>query len=119
YAALDPGYPVKRLRFMLVDSGARLLLTQERLLAGLPEHGAETIGMETETICLDRDWDKITREAVTPPASWAGPANLAYVIYTSGSTGTPKSVEVEHRQLVSYWAAVTERLSLHECQSFA
>ena len=40
----------------------------------------------------------------------AGPNNLAYVIYTSGSTGTPKGVMVEHRNVVSFFAGMDERI---------
>jgi non-ribosomal peptide synthetase component F len=36
YVPLDPGYPEKRLVYMLDDSGARLLLTQRGLLALAP-----------------------------------------------------------------------------------
>ncbi|MGH7830686.1 MAG: AMP-binding protein, partial [Candidatus Binatia bacterium] len=37
YLPLDPEYPRERLAFMLEDSGAQVLLTQERLLSRLPE----------------------------------------------------------------------------------
>jgi amino acid adenylation domain-containing protein len=37
-------------------------------------------------------------------------SDLAYVIYTSGSTGTPKGVMVEHRNVVSFFAAMDELL---------
>ncbi|HLL48137.1 MAG TPA: AMP-binding protein, partial [Longimicrobiaceae bacterium] len=43
YVPLDPAYPRERLRFMLEDSGARLLLTQARLAGSLPQHGAEVL----------------------------------------------------------------------------
>ncbi len=38
--------------------------------------------------------------------------DAAYVLFTSGSTGTPKGVIVEHRQLASYVASVSRRLTL-------
>ena len=37
YLPLDPNYPRERLAFMLTDAGARLLVTQQALLARLPE----------------------------------------------------------------------------------
>ncbi len=92
YVPMDPAYPRERLRFMVEDCGARLLLTQESLLAALPE---------AEVVCLDRDRDAIAREPSTAPESAVRPENPAYVIYTSGSTGTPKGVVVEHRQLLN------------------
>ena len=90
YVPLDPGYPEERLAFMLEDSQVPILLTQERLLSGLPEHSARVI-------CLDSDWKMISRERGENPASSVEVENLAYVIYTSGSTGKPKGVLVTHK----------------------
>ena len=95
YIPIDPHYPPDRLAFMLEDSRVPVLLTQERLLAGLPEMGVEVI-------CLDRDWDVIAQESDVPAESGVGPDNLAYVIYTSGSTGKPKGAMIIHRGLVNY-----------------
>jgi amino acid adenylation domain-containing protein len=89
YVPLDPAYPQERLAFMLEDSQAPVLLTQQRVVARLPEHC-------TQVVCLDTDW------AIMPQASEGNPHrlitadNLAYVIYTSGSTGQPKGVMIEH-----------------------
>jgi len=99
YVPLDPHYPPERLAFMLQDSGLRVLLTQERLLAGLP---LQDLSGPVEAVCLDRDWPQIALENETPPLSAVGPGNLAYVIYTSGSTGRPKGAMILHRGLVNY-----------------
>ncbi|HSU80949.1 MAG TPA: amino acid adenylation domain-containing protein, partial [Thermoanaerobaculia bacterium] len=89
YLPLDPDTPSSRLKLILEDSRAALLLTQERLLDRLPASAAGVI-------CLDREATHIGQES---PASWAArisPDALAYVIYTSGSTGTPKGVLISH-----------------------
>jgi amino acid adenylation domain-containing protein len=88
YLPLDPAYPRERLEFMLEDSCALVLLTQQRLLGTLPAHGAEVVCME-----------EIAGEDCEPVAALAAPDNLAYVIYTSGSTGKPKGVAVRHAGL--------------------
>src|SRR5215213_10341855 len=49
YVPLDPAYPEERISFMLEDAKASVLLTQQRLLEGLPKHGAEVVR-------LDADW---------------------------------------------------------------
>ncbi len=84
---------------MLEDTKAVVLLTQERLLENLPEHGGRVV-------CLDKDWEEIAQQRNHNPTSGITSDNLAYVIYTSGSTGKPKGVAIEHRSAVALlsWA---------------
>ena len=95
YVPLDPAYPKERLAFMLEDAEVPVLLTQEPLLAGLPEHNAKVV-------CLDSDWEAIAQESPENPICSTIPANLAYVIYTSGSTGQPKGVLVSHASIAEH-----------------
>jgi amino acid adenylation domain-containing protein len=106
YLPLDPSYPPDRLSLMLDDSGARVLLTEERLLPALPPHAARVV-------CLDRDWPAIGGGGAgsLPPAP-AAAENLAYVLYTSGSTGRPKGVGVSHGALANFLAAMREEPGL-------
>jgi len=95
YLPLDPGFPRDRLEFMLQDSGARVLITQERLRESLPSFSGSMV-------VLDTDWETI---AAAPPLALSRPGraeDLAYVIYTSGSTGRPKGVQVLQRGLVNF-----------------
>src|SRR4029453_1942746 len=94
YLPLDPQYPKERLAFMVDDARAPVMLTQQRLLDALPESGAKVL-------CLDSDWEAISRKSEADPASGVTAENLAYVIYTSGSTGRPKGVMIEHGSLVN------------------
>jgi amino acid adenylation domain-containing protein len=83
---------------MLENTRARVLLTQQRLIDGLPAHGAGVI-------CLDADSEVIARESEKNPLSAVTADNLAYIIYTSGSTGKPKGVMTQHRSLVNHTVA--------------
>ncbi|HET7232108.1 MAG TPA: amino acid adenylation domain-containing protein, partial [Longimicrobium sp.] len=97
YVALEPAHPADRLAYMLQDSGARLLLTQSRLLDRLPE-------ARPETLCLDRMAEELAAEPAERPESGVRPENLAYIYYTSGSTGRPKGVVMHHYGPVNYFA---------------
>ncbi|MDH4582498.1 amino acid adenylation domain-containing protein, partial [Pseudomonas sp. BN415] len=92
YVPLDPDYPDQRLAYMLEDSGARLLLTQEHLRARLPEGGPEVL-------CLDRDAARFAAEPLDNPVLLNHPDQLAYCIYTSGTTGRPKGAGNSHAAL--------------------
>jgi amino acid adenylation domain-containing protein len=90
YVGLEPRYPRERLAFMLDDARARVLLTEQRFEALLPEH-------KIPTVRLDADRDLIERQSSRRPERvGVTPQNLAYLIYTSGSTGRPKGVAIAH-----------------------
>ncbi|RDV12934.1 amino acid adenylation domain-containing protein, partial [Pontibacter diazotrophicus] len=94
YVPVDPSYPQERIRFMLEDTDASLVLSGSAY-KGLLD------GEERELVLLDSDWDKIAKESSEKPDVKLQPSNLAYVIYTSGSTGKPKGVLVEHGGVVN------------------
>ncbi|WP_426381883.1 amino acid adenylation domain-containing protein [Bacillus velezensis] len=104
YVPLDPDYPEDRLRYMLEDSGACLLLAQP---------GLSVSGFSGET--LEVSLSSLTSEAETGAVSDEADADsLAYIIYTSGSTGTPKGVAVEHRQAAAFLSGMQGQFPLTE-----
>jgi natural product biosynthesis luciferase-like monooxygenase protein len=103
YVPIDPSFPSDRLAFMIEDAQARILLTRESVLGGLPSTRASVV-------CLDRDWAEIAKQSDRAPFSAVMPSHLAYCIYTSGSTGRPKGVMVEHRNVTNLFAAMDARL---------
>jgi non-ribosomal peptide synthetase component F len=48
YVPLDPKYPPERLRFMLHDTRASVLLTQKSLASSLPEVEARVVYLDTD-----------------------------------------------------------------------
>ncbi|MEH2406856.1 non-ribosomal peptide synthetase [Nostoc sp.] len=104
YIPLDPNYPSERLTFILENTKTPVLLTQQRLLSGLPTHNAQTI-------CLDTAWEIIAQESQENLPLKTHNENLAYVIYTSGSTGKPKGVQIAHRHLVN---STTARITYYQ-----
>ena len=99
YVPLDPTNPLKRLRFMLEDAGAKILLTEQRFIEQLPENAIETV-------CLDAEWETIRRENEANLKTKVVAENLAYVIYTSGSTGQPKGSMIRHAAVINLAAAL-------------
>ena len=93
YVPIDLAYPVDRLSFMLEDTRAPILITQENLVSRLPQTAPKTIR-------IDSQWDEIEGESAEPPAVNVLAENAAYIIYTSGSTGKPKGVIVTHHNVV-------------------
>ena len=94
YVPLDPINPLDRLRWLLDDAGAALLLTSSALASVAPDRA----------ICLDRDWPAIASASAVEPRA-AEPNQAAAIIYTSGSTGQPKGVVLEQRSLVNLVAS--------------
>ncbi|AIW37631.1 peptide synthetase [Bacillus subtilis] len=104
YVPLDPEYPEDRLRYMLDDCGACLLLAQP---------GLSVSGFSGET--LEVSLSSLTGETETGAVSEEADADsLAYIIYTSGSTGTPKGVAVEHRQAAAFLSGMQGQFPLTE-----
>ncbi|AFZ23808.1 amino acid adenylation enzyme/thioester reductase family protein [Cylindrospermum stagnale PCC 7417] len=101
YLPLDPNHPQERLAFILGETSAPILLTQQRLLPILPDHSAHLL-------CLDCDWEKVAQQDTDNLAGKTTADNLAYIIYTSGSTGKPKGTLIPHRGLVNYLTWCTQ-----------
>jgi amino acid adenylation domain-containing protein len=87
YVPLDPKYPIERLSYMLEDSQAPVLLTEQALLPQLPRFTGTVV-------TLDDQWSDMAGRSTQNLKNTGHPENLAYVIYTSGSTGKPKGVTV-------------------------
>jgi amino acid adenylation domain-containing protein/non-ribosomal peptide synthase protein (TIGR01720 family) len=98
YVPCDPELPAARLAFILTDTRAPMLVTEQSLLPRVTATAAEII-------CLDRDSAAIAAESAGDLDSRATPENVAYVIYTSGSTGQPKGVCVTHHNVVRLFEA--------------
>ncbi|MHA4842636.1 amino acid adenylation domain-containing protein [Flavitalea antarctica] len=92
YVPVDPEYPRERIKYMLEDTGAALILTNKQSLPKIP-------GKDLEIIDLESRWLEIDKQPTSDPQINLSSHNLAYVIYTSGSTGRPKGVLNQHSGL--------------------
>ncbi len=104
YVPLDPGYPAERLRYMLADSGAALVLADAAAAERLGECGVEVVRVDggEEDEARRTQQDASSEDAALSHSS--SPESLAYVAYTSGSTGAPKGVLGTHGGIVNRFA---------------
>lgn len=93
YVPLDPEYPRERIRFMLEDSGAPVLVTDIGNKA-LEEYDGTVVS-------LDQEFTVIRKQSVDNPERLMTADDPAYVIYTSGSTGASKGVIGIHRGAIN------------------
>ncbi len=94
YVPLDPASPTERLDFMLRDTAAPLILSQQKLIA---QHA---VFQNHTTLALDHFTSNIAEYPKHNPDLAVQANQLVYTIYTSGSTGRPKGVQIEHHQVV-------------------
>lgn len=92
YLPLDPSYPAERIKFIVADAAAPVIVTTAALAPSFADSGAHQL-------LVDTDISNLEAEPAEPIS--AGASDLAYVLYTSGSTGRPKAVGIEHRNLIN------------------
>lgn len=93
YVPMDPAYPDDRLTFMMADSRAQVVITEQNLAARVSGGSARLLVAADCWSATPAAWDHA-------PPSAATASSPCYVIYTSGSTGRPKGVLIEHRNVV-------------------
>lgn len=105
YLPVDPDFPAERLRFLIQNGAADLVLTTSDVDARVewPE------GVKALHIDLDREW---ANSSDVPVKDIQAQDDLAYVLYTSGSTGKPKGAMISHRNVVNRMTDVIERFSI-------
>jgi amino acid adenylation domain-containing protein len=93
YLPIDPAYPEERIKYMVADSGTRILLTTHKeMMPGLKDVAGEIVFLDSAETFSN------SNPALEPAQH---PSTLAYVIYTSGSTGRPKGVLIRHHGFVN------------------
>ena len=91
YLSIDPQYPEDRVRYMLEDSGAEILLTDHVQL--INDNLKNVVNININDQSIDSRGNSTLNHINMSN-------HLAYIMYTSGSTGKPKGVMVEHKNVV-------------------
>ena len=105
YVPIDPSYPADRIKYMLEDTDAKLIVCSSLCKPLLAAMG------EKRLILLDVVEKMIEPAPLSKVAGRPASGHLAYVIYTSGSTGRPKGVMIEHGSVVNFIKGITAILS--------
>ncbi|MEU5950643.1 amino acid adenylation domain-containing protein, partial [Micromonospora sp. NPDC047465] len=105
YTPMDVSWPAERMRMLLADHGARVVLTVGEVAPRIPRPDGVRV------VALDDDWPTVeaTGPVDLPVVDASGPA---FVIYTSGSTGKPKGVVLTHAMLTNFLTWMREECAV-------
>ena len=93
YVPIDPDYPEERIKYLLENSKASILLTKDRINDNVVLEGKDVISVVE---CIKQQ--DLSKENLNGKYN---PDRLIYVLYTSGSTGNPKGVMVKNHAYVN------------------
>ena len=105
YIPIDPEYPEQRIQYMLENSNAKLLITNNELY--------DKINYENK-VSVDYDNIEIYSQANENLKPISKPEDLAYVIFTSGSTGKPKGVKITNKNLYNFIIGIKKEIPFEE-----
>lgn len=95
YVPLDPSLPRARITYILKDSQADLVVTNNKNLSlaeSLAQNVSQLVNIDELDSCLSAENLDLS----------ISPDTLTWIIYTSGSTGEPKGVVHNHRNLLHF-----------------
>lgn len=104
YVPIDPEYPAERIRFILEDTSARVVICSGNTRPAIP------FVKNIQIVELEAEMSFINTQPTYNLSERSGPADDAYLIYTSGSTGNPKGVLISHEGLA---ASTQSRIELY------
>ena len=90
YLPIDPNYPQDRIDYILENSNAKAVITQDKFTS-----------LAKNTPCIDATELLNSKEQPAKTEILAEENDTAYVIYTSGSTGNPKGAKISHKSAIN------------------
>jgi bacitracin synthase 3 len=99
YVPIDPEYPEAMIRYMLEDSGSKILVTTSKLIEEDKKLRSLEVKRVLETIIIDSlVFSNFSTSHLLNFST--SPSSLAYIIYTSGTTGKPKGTLTKHFNVI-------------------
>ncbi|HEX8376315.1 MAG TPA: amino acid adenylation domain-containing protein, partial [Pedobacter sp.] len=113
YVPIDTDFPEDRIRYMLDDTSADIVL-------GTTSSRKKLTGTDTfEFVNLDGDGPGLNHLPTENLNTNLAAEQLLYVIYTSGSTGKPKGVLITQGNMLDYIKGLDECTEINDCESYA
>jgi amino acid adenylation domain-containing protein len=91
YVAIDNGLPKERKKYILEDSGCKIVITEAQYASEMEEYWKGNL----------ISFEDIPSVNTILPRLKSNPEDCAFVIYTSGSTGVPKGILQTHKCLLN------------------
>ena len=107
WVPIDPNFPADRISFILKDTAAVMLLTNDALLDRLHIVSTPAIILPVESAL-----ERATCESERNLEPISCNTDLAYIFFTSGTTGKPKGVMIEHRGVVNLQRSLCKTFDL-------
>ncbi|RDW69425.1 hypothetical protein BP6252_08445 [Coleophoma cylindrospora] len=108
YLALDPNAPVDRMKFIMGDSGAKLIMTAGNPGRNILTHlGGDIVLLDDPNVL---DGYSTESPQLSRPIT---PEDTSYCLYTSGTTGTPKGCILTHSNAVQAMLAFQRLFTPH------
>lgn len=99
FLPVSPDTPDERVRFIIQDSKASIVLTDLKLLSK-----ANYLRLTQEVFCVSPELlEKVSFDREAPDSQ-----DIAYIIYTSGTTGNPKGVKIRNHSFNNYIQAAQD-----------
>ena len=95
FLPLDPDFPFNRICYMLEDSGAILLISDENNVNRFTDWKLETITYNSIVTPCKSPSKGVVKAKINTNSN-------AYMMYTSGSTGKPKGIKIHHEALLNF-----------------
>ncbi len=109
FVTLDPEYPEDRLKYILDDTNAHLIITDDENEAMATKISSQVNkNIKIFNINEINQYNKFDENKEDKP----GPDQLSYIMYTSGSMGHPKGVMQKHKNVLHFIMNYTNGLHI-------